>query len=252
MVNLEKSAESFKVSLAKKGIIKMPELEVVAAIDVSGSFLGEHRAGLTGNFMTRIVPWGMTFDPDKKLDVFTFSDGPRHAYYVGAIEQSNYENFVEAEIVDNVPGWGGGTDYSYVLRMILGHFGWVAAQAPCSPNRKPGFLARIFGGVKNQDSASTEAPRRAIVFFVTDGQSDDPNETRKVIGDAERAGYETFFVMVGMSKQQRDFPLLRSLANSHGNVIFRKIDNIRDFNKMSDDDLNEFFLDDKLTAWLSR
>lgn len=254
MVNLAKSAETFRVSLEKKGILKMPELEVCSAVDVSGSFLGEHRAGLTSTFLTRIVPWGITFDPDGKIDVFTFSNGRASAHYVGYMDASNYVDYVGKNIVDRVPGWGGATDYAHVLRMILSHFGWgkeredVRAQA-----KKPGFFARLFGGAKpvagQQDD---EAPRRAIVFFVTDGVGDDPEATTQVIGEAEREGCETFFVLVGMSNQTREFPLLKNLAAKHGNVIFRKIEDIAAFNAMSDERLNEFFLDDKLTAWLSR
>jgi hypothetical protein len=256
MVNLEKSAESFRVSLEKKGILKMPELEVCSAIDVSGSFLGEHRAGLTSAFLTRIVPWGITFDPDGKIDVFTFSDGRASAHYVGYMDASNYADYVGENIVDKVPGWGGATDYAHVLRMILAHFGWGknAEVSPASA-QKPGFFARLFGGAKSSTVGSPqggEASRRAIVFFVTDGVGDDPTETKRVIGEAEREGYETFFVMVGMSNSTRQFPLLKSLADNHGNVIFRKIEDIAAFNKMSDEKLNEFFLDDKLTAWLSR
>jgi hypothetical protein len=257
MVNLAKSAESFRVSLAKKGVSKMPALEVVTALDVSGSFLGEHRRGLTNDFLTRIVPWGMTFDPDGKIDVFTFSDGPAHAYYVGAIEPSNYQNYVDSMIVDKVPGWGGATDYSFVLRMILAHFGWgkpedAAPKASSTPKR--GLFARLFGGRPRPKAVQEDvvAHRRSIVFFVTDGVNDDALETRKVIAEAEREGYETFFVLVGMSSREKDFPLLKSLAAEHRNVIFRKIDDIATFNKMSDDSLNEFFLDDKLASWLAR
>jgi hypothetical protein len=231
----------------------MPELEMATALDVSGSFLGEHRAGLTNDFLTRIVPWGMTFDPDGKIDVFTFSNGPAH--YVGAIEPGNYQDYVARKIVDRVPGWGGATDYAYVLRMILEHFGWGQVEVPPSPPRKSGgFFSRLFGGAKPAvvERADAVSPRRAIVFFVTDGVNDDPAETREVIGEAEREGYETFFVLVGMSTREKDFPLLKSLAAAHGNVIFRKIDDIRNFNNLSDENLNEFFLDDKLTSWLAR
>jgi hypothetical protein len=254
MVNLAKSAETFRVSLEKKGILKMPELEVCSAIDVSGSFIGEHRAGLTSTFLTRIVPWGITFDPDGKIDVFTFSNGRASAHYVGAIDASNYVAYVGENIVEKVPGWGGATDYSHVLRMILSHFGWGKQDEAPAPTKRPGFFARLFGGAKRAavEQASGEAQRRAIVFFVTDGVGDDPAETTKVIGEAEREGYETFFVLVGMSNSTREFPLLKSLAADHGNVIFRKIEDISAFNKMSDESLNEFFLDDKLTAWLAR
>lgn len=251
MVDLKKSAETFRVSLAKRGVEKMPALEMAAALDVSGSFEDEHDDGLTGDFLTRIVPWGITFDPDGKIDVFTFSDGAASAHYVGAIEAGNYRNYVRDNIIRKVPGYGGGTDYAHVLKLILAHFGWT--DLPGAPQKavRPGFFARLFGSSAVQ-VAENSAPRRSIVFFVTDGANDDPAETIAVIGDAERSGYETFFVFVGISNQKVSFTLLNQLASKHGNAIFRKIEDIGKFNTLSDEALNEFFLDDKLTAWLAR
>lgn len=248
MVDLRKSADTFRVSLAKKGVTKMPELEMATALDVSGSFREEHRIGLTNDFLTRIVPWGMTFDPDGKIDVFTFSDGPKSAYHVGAIEEGNYQGFVRDRIIDKVPGWMGMTDYAPVLKLMLAHFGWIVGERASSP--KPGFFARMFGkGAKAEEASS---PRRAIVFFVTDGAADDPEEATGVIGQAEREGYETFFVFVGMSSRQVNFSLLKSIGDTHGNAVFRRIEDIAAFNQLTDAELNDFFLDPKLTAWLAR
>lgn len=248
MVDLKKSADTFRVSLAKKGVTKMPDLEVATALDVSGSFRDEHEDGLTNVFLTRIVPWGMTFDPDKKIDVFTFSDGVKNAYYVGAIEPGNYQDFVRKNIIDIVPGWRGGTDYAPVLKLILAHFGWIKLPSPVTPS-KQGFFGWLFG--KKPTADAPVVPKRSIVFFVTDGANDDPDAATAVIADAEKNGYETFFVFVGISNQKVSFTLLKNLAARHGNAIFRNIEDIAAFNDLSDEALNDFFLDDKLTAWLS-
>lgn len=248
MVSLAKSAEAFRVSLEKKGIVKMPDLEMAAVMDVSGSFVREHRQGLTTGFLSRIVPWGMTFDPDGKIDVFTFSNGPGH--YVGVVEAENHDDYVQRSIVDRVPNWGGATDYAPVLRMVLDHFGWLKRS---SGSKSASWLSRLFGGlIGGRGEVATNAPKRAIVFFLTDGANDDPVEAKKVVAEAERDGYEVFFVLVGMSLRETRFELLKSMAQAHQNVIFRRIEDVEAFNRLSDEALNEFFLDDKLTAWLSR
>ena len=74
-LDLKKAAKSLRLSLDKAGIAQDVTAEVIIDIDVSGSFEDEHEDGTTELLLTRLVPWGLTFDPDRKLDVFTFSNG---------------------------------------------------------------------------------------------------------------------------------------------------------------------------------
>src|SRR4051812_26480201 len=114
-LNLQKSAQALRLNLAKRGIVAPPQADLAFNMDVSGSFEDEHRDGLTQTLLTRLVPWGMVFDPDKKLDVFTFSDGPDHVHHVGDITEATVDSYIENRIIGRVPGWCRGTDYSYVL-----------------------------------------------------------------------------------------------------------------------------------------
>ncbi|MES2943527.1 MAG: hypothetical protein V4772_11725, partial [Pseudomonadota bacterium] len=74
-LNLTKAEKSLKLCLQKSGLVEPPQVDLAFVLDVSGSFDDEHRAGVTDALLTRLVPWGMTFDPDRKLDVFSFSSG---------------------------------------------------------------------------------------------------------------------------------------------------------------------------------
>lgn len=249
-INLEKSAQNFRISLEKRGIVKMPEMEMGVLLDVSGSFDDEHRDGLTNDLLTRLVPWGMTFDPDKKVDLFTFSNGAHSAYLVGSVDERNYANYIPKHVIDKVPGYKGGTHYSHVIRKALQHFGWIAG------GEKPksgGFFGKLFGGKQKEETGSSE-PRRAILFFITDGsiQKEDAAATSAVVAQADNEGYEVFIVMIGASNQQVDFSFPKTLDRNHRNVSFHTITDIKGFTRMSDDQINDFFLSDKLTAWLKK
>lgn len=122
-LNLQKSEQTLKLCLQKKGILTPPAIDLAILMDVSGSFEDEHVSGITTDLMARLVPWGLTFDPDRKLDVFTFSNGADRVDDVGPITETNYQGFVKNKIIRRVSGWCGGTDYSYVLEKALDSFG---------------------------------------------------------------------------------------------------------------------------------
>ena len=123
-LDLNKSAERLRMSLDKAGVAPDIKAELIFDIDVSGSFEHEHEEGTTSILLERLVPYCMVLDPDRKMDVFTFSAGERHAYYVGAVTPDDARGYVTRNIVDRVPGWNGGTTYSFVLERALEHFGW--------------------------------------------------------------------------------------------------------------------------------
>jgi hypothetical protein len=248
-INLEKSAQNLRISLEKRGISKMPEMEMGVLLDVSGSFDDEHRGGLTNDLLTRLIPWGMTFDPDKKADLFTFSNGAGSAYLVGSVDERNYANFIPKHVIDKVPGYNGGTHYSHVIRKALQHFGWIAGGETA---KSGGFLSKLFGG-KKEEAGSSE-PRRAILFFITDGsiQPEDKASTSAIVAQADKEGHEVFIVMIGASNQQVDFSFPTTLERNHSNVSFHTITDIKGFTRMSDDQINDFFLSTKLTAWLKK
>jgi hypothetical protein len=248
-INLEKSAQNFRISLEKRGIAKMPEMEMGVLLDVSGSFDDEHRDGLTNDLLTRLIPWGMTFDPDKKADLFTFSSGEHSAYLVGSVDERNYTNYIPNNVIGKVPGYNGGTHYSHVIRKALQHFGWIAGGDTA---KSSGFLGKLFGG-KKAETGPSEA-RRAILFFITDGaiQTEDKTATSAIVQQADKQGYEVFIVMIGASNQQVDFSFPANLDRNHRNVAFHTITDIKGFTRMSDDQINDFFLSDKLTTWLKK
>lgn len=241
-VNLEKATQALKVNLEKAGVHTPPELEVGIGLDVSQSFEDEHKDGTTNLLITRLIPWALAFDPDKKIDCFTFSDGPRHVHDVGPITVDNLEGFVKKSVIDRVDGWNGGTDYSYVVERFLSHFGWAAVV------ERAGFLRRLFG----QEDRVIESgeKRKSLVIMITDGANADRDRTIDVLRRSEERKDEVYFLFLGVSNQGYEFPFIQKLGEMFDNVGFYGISDLRRFLSLSDDEFNEALITDELINWL--
>lgn len=249
-LNLEKSAKTLALCLEKAGIVVPPQLEVGFAMDVSGSFEDEHTSGVTNDLLTRLVPWGLAFDPDKKLDCFTFSHGEDHAVDVGPVDATNYTDFVKAKIcekvggrvIGKVKGFNGGTDYSYVLEKMLGHFGWAGAV------KKAGFFGKLMG---KKDEVVAGAKKRSLVIIATDGDNSDKQRTLDVLRASETRGDKVYFLFLGISNQGSRFPFLERIGDQFSNTGFVSIPNLRKFVQMSDEEINQQLIGDELLAWFA-
>lgn len=249
VLNLKKSEQRLRLSLEKVGIVTPPIVELAFDLDVSGSFDDEHKDGTTNDLLTRLVPWGMLFDPDKKLDVFTFSGGSAHAWYVGDVTLDTYEDYISRNIIGKVPGYNGGTDYSYVIEKNLEHFGWKPV--PVVEQRKKGLFDRLLSGNKASVSTSVEK-KRSLVIFVTDGRNDDKIRTKEVLAESEKRGDGIYFLFLGVSSRQDTFDFICELGEEFGNVGFVAIRDIKAFVQRSDDEINQALLGDELIAWLKK
>lgn len=239
-LNLTKSVPSLKLVLEKRGVTRMPQLEMNIVADVSGSFEDEHREGVTNDLFTRLAPWGLTFDPDKAVDVFTFSNGVASAHHAGVLTADNYQDFVARKIIGKVPGWNGATDYSYVLEKMLQHYGWMPKAA--------GFLDGLLG--RKPKSA---ARKRTLCAFITDGDNNDHARTRQVLAASQQRGDDAYILFLGVSNQGAgSFPFLEKVADEFGNTGFKRIADVRSFVQKSDDEINDFLIDPELAAWLSK
>ncbi|MCA9356615.1 VWA domain-containing protein [Candidatus Nomurabacteria bacterium] len=264
-LDLNKASAKLVLSLQKAGITTPPSVEVAFDLDVSGSFEDEHRDGLTNDLMARLVPWGLVFDPDKQLDVFTFSSRPDSVYNVGSVNADNYEGFVMREIYEKVPGWSGGTDYSYVLQRNLQLFGW-APQDEVAAEKTKSFFGGLFGGGKKPTVASAPvAKRKSLVLFTTDGENSDKDRTERLLAESEARGDGVYFLFLGVSQQEkqraaeskkafgkRAFPFIHGLGEKFNNVGFEPISDVREWVSQTDEAINEALISDELVLWFKQ
>lgn len=242
-LDLEKSTKALALSLEKAGIATPPQVEVGFGLDVSGSFEDEHREGVTDLLLTRLVPWGLLFDPDRKLDVFTFSNGESHVQHVGSVDEKNYQGYVPSKIVGKVKGWNGGTDYSYLLERMLNNFGWTGDTV-----KKAGFFGKLMG---QKDQVVAGAKKRSLVIIATDGENSDKERTMRVLKESEQRGDQVYFLFLGVSNQGSRFPFLERIGDHFSNTGFVPIPDLRRFVQLSDEELNEKLISDELLAWFA-
>lgn len=244
-LDLNKAAQKLRLSLDKAGVTTDIRAELIFDIDVSGSFEHEHEEGTTSQLIERLVPYGMVLDPDGAMDVFTFSDGARSVYRVGTVTPSDSEGYLLRNAVEKVPGWNGGTQYSYVLERNLQHFGWL--------EREPGIIesiSRFFGG----DAPANRDKKRSIVIFVTDGENheDDEHRTMRVLGDSEARGDNVYFLFLGACEHNVEFKFLKDIAARFKNTGVVIIRDMEAFVELSDEELNRELLLPELIEWLKR
>lgn len=244
-LNLTKATTSLKLSLQKAGVVTPPALDVGFFMDVSGSFDDEHRDGVTDSLLTRLVPWGLAFDPDKKMDVFTFSNGAHSVHEVGSIDESNYFQFVQNRIIDRVPGYNGGTAYSHSIERSLKHFGWAGDTV-----KKAGWLGGLMG---KKDEVIKGARKRSLVIIATDGDNNEPGDkerTMRVLRDSQNRGDQVYYLFLGVSNQGSTFPFLEKLGDAFNNTGFVNIKDLHSFVGMSDEDLNATLISNELIEWM--
>lgn len=247
--DLNKSAQALSLSLAKHGIITPPSMELAFNLDVSGSFDDEHKSGLTQALLTRLVPWGMVFDPDKKMDVFTFSAGESGAYRVGDITPDTCEGYIPRHIINQVPGYGYSTDYYHVLRKNLNHFGYM--QPSVASGSGGGMFSKLFGSNK-APTATTAPKKRALILHVTDGDNNpgDKEPTRRLLRESQDRGDLVYFLFIGCSNQPGTFDYIADLGNKFNNVGLVTISDIKRFSELPDDEVNTLLIGDELVNWL--
>jgi hypothetical protein len=250
-LDMNKSAGALRLALAKHGITAAPNADLAFDLDVSGSFDDEHRGGLTQSLLSRLVPWSMVFDPDNKIDVFTFSDGLNHAHHVGDVTPDTTDGFIQDRIIGKVPGYNGSTDYSYVLEANLRHFGWIPGSVV--PAKKAGILGGLFRRTE-PTAIGQPAPERkkSIIIFVTDGENADKDRTEHVLADSENRQDEVYFLFIGVSNQRGAFPFLKKIGDQFTNTGLVIIDDLPGFVKKTDEEINDILIGDELIKWLKK
>ena len=199
--------------------------------------------------MTRLVPWGLVFDPDKKLDVFTFSSGAGAAHYVGDVNERNYHNFVQQQIIGRVPGWKGGTEYVPVLYKNLELFGWIkpTTVAPAEKGWLASLKEGIFGAKPEGQPLTTK--RKSLVLFNTDGENTDQRETERLFRDMAQRGDGMYVIFLAVSGSRNSFPFLEDLANRYSNVSTCVISDVASWVEQEDEDINAALIAPKLIEW---
>lgn len=223
-IDLKKKVETATISLAKKGITKVPPLRVGAVYDVSGSMSGIYSRGHVQKAADQVLGVGMKFDDDGQVDSFIFD---HRAAYVGTQTENEYGSFVSDTILSRNDLWGS-TNYGAGLQATLDYFFGKGVRSKVFVPGKKGLFGTSKGGWKDETFKS-QGNDPVMVLFFTDGSPDGGDRSAQIIGDAERQGLPIYFNLIGVGPGN-SFRVLQKLADDYDNCGFVSLS---DFN-MSD------------------
>lgn len=202
--------------------------KVVLCLDFSGSMGHLYSNGQVQELVERILPLGLAFDDNGKVDFYLFSDGVKKVPQ--NITLSNVAGYINAKILGKYQM--GGTNYAPAIKRV------VEDSVP-TKTEGGGFMGKLFGGSGKKVPTGEKQDYPTYVIFITDGDSFDHKESEEAIKLASKG--PVFFQFIGIGREK--FPFLSKLDTMSG----RFIDNanffsISDLSAKSDDDLYKLLL----------
>lgn len=221
LISLEKSKvvlDKTIVDLSKKSGISLNvhQARVVVVMDKSGSMHSNFHSGKVQAMLTRLLPLALKFDDNGELEVFVFDT--RCQLITPPMTISNFETYVDTEIISNGYGPSGGTSYAPVIRTTM----------------------------KEMDCEDASSSIPIFVIVITDGENDDKAQTDEAIRWSSK--FPIFYQFIGIGSSS--FNYLQKLDDLDG----REVDNTafiscEDIASMSDDELYAKLLE-QYPQWL--
>jgi hypothetical protein len=249
--DLEKDTAKVRFILEKKNIPSLTA-EVVADLDVSGSTKSIYASGAMQEAIQRVVPVALNFDDNGELPVYIFNDSDQFAQLSENLTSGNYSNYIQQQILMNqrLPRWGG-TDYAPVLRQNLIDLGFLRSDSPPPSAHHSGFWSSLFGAEQSRPTPRLRKESHsgipAIVYFFTDGENEDREETANLLEACSSVGSQVYFNFIGVGNERFDF--LNAIGDRFPNTGFAQI---RDIERTAgSDEIYEYLVPDELTRWLA-
>ena len=241
-IDLRKEAEKNFISLKKKADEAVSKVglngqtaRVALAIDISASMSGLYKTGVVQRAVERLLALGVKFDDNRSIDIFLFG---QKDYEVGELSERDFFDYVNNHIVRKYQ-LEGATNYAGVMKRIAKKY---YPQAIEGSSNGGGILGKLFGGGGSQRFSIDQKAYKAkyqdsepvYVYFLTDGDNGDKDETEEAIREASKLGIFWQFVGVG----DAGFKFLSKLDTLNG----RYIDNANffscaDLDRISDEEL---------------
>lgn len=199
-IDLEKEVQRVKIVLDKIGFEE--KVQVVLALDISGSMSYMYRTGIVQELVERLLAIGINMDANEEIDVFLFGENAHHA---SAAYKTNINGFVNDKIRKRFP-LESSTYYSPVMKMIAKEFTPKQAAAPKS------FIGKLFGKSTPAVEVNHEP---VVVFFITDGANGDTSETETFI--KQISDRPIFWQFVGIGNA--NFSFLEKLDEMGGRTV---------------------------------
>lgn len=233
-ISLEKTTQSVLDRLNKTAKKTLPPCDVALAIDVSGSMSRMYSDGTITETVQQLLAFANVVDPDKKLDVIGFSTQTKQFDDLPVTEFDSVQKHIKA--ITSWSGAFGGTNYSQALTL-------ACASPQQSPSPSTGFMSRLFGAKPTPQPIVEQ--KNKIVFFITDGECFDEQQSRDVLMSVKNTHTHVYFQFVWLGSDT-PHPFLQSIASdlpNAGVIAFRAI------GQLSDDQIYDKILTEELVGY---
>jgi hypothetical protein len=248
------------IILKKRQLTKVT-CEVALVLDASSSMAALYRnkeQGGVQNITERALAVAATFDDDGVMPVWVFNEEPCRAPDIS--ENSDYENYVRDQIVDNdnVAKWGG-TCYSPFIRAVLANFfekreeyqGTAGEAVSSMASSITKTISGWFSKKKKPEKPShidevptdpSELPKFVIVITDGDNYTNDIAPTINIL--KQNADKKIFWSFIGVGDSS--FSLLRELNVEIPNLSFKSVSDIVE---LDDEQFYSELLNEKFSSW---
>ena len=185
MVSLEKKLHDKPklLSLAKQACVSLQKVnltehraKVAICLDISGSMYSLYSSGKIQRLAEKVLALACHFDDDGKVDVFLFGERAHQADEMGV---NNFPDFTK-RLLKRYP-LEGGTSYGKVMKLLRNFY----FPLEISANKNP----------------ITQADLPVYVIFITDGNTSDPDETRRQVKGSSYEPLFWQFMAIGKTKK---------------------------------------------------
>ena len=230
--------KKFELNLEKAGVVTIPTLEVLLAIDKSGSMGGLYAAGYVDRAVNLFLPLALKFDDNGQIEVGFFNSTFHEAPFAVAEDCGKY-------LKKSGQRADGGTNFAPIIEAFETQRSGATVTEQVTTAAK-GFWGKLTGKTTTETvvkAAPLQTQYRAYAAIITDGANFDKREFERELA---KTGGNTFFQFIGIGAGV-ETQYLTELAAKYKHVAYFEL---RDPSNFTDDTFYTQIVNSKFTAWI--
>lgn len=227
--------KTFELNLEKAGVVNIPTLEVMFAIDKSGSMSHLFRNGAVDRAVNLFLPLALKFDDNAQIEVGFFNSNFEEAPFAVAADCGKY-------LKKSGQSADGGTCFAPIIEAFETKRAGAVTESVTTAVK--GFWGKLTGKTQTTAAVSTQQTQyRAYAAILTDGANFDKREFE---AEMAKTGGNTFYQFIGIGTGV-ETSYLTNLASQYPHVAYFEL---RDPNNFTDDKFYQEIVNSKFTAWM--
>lgn len=229
--------KKFELNLEKAGVVTIPTLEVMLAVDKSGSMDPLFRQGYVDRAVNLFLPLALKFDDNGQIEVGFFNSTFHEAPFAIAEDCGQY-------LKKSGQSADGGTCFAPIIEAFETQRGGTVTEQVVT--KAKGLWGRLTGKTETATvttPAVTQTQYRGYAAIITDGANFDKAEFE---AELAKTNGNTFFQFIGIGTGV-ETKYLTEIAAKYKHVAYFELRNPSNF---TDDKFYEEIVNSKFTAWM--